>query len=66
MQDNNERETNNKVSMTVSVFIALCVVSIFCVVSIVIVENIDSLSSSNKSKRIHLPHHRDFTDFLIL
>lgn len=66
MQDNNDRESSNKVSMTVSVFIALCVVSIFCVVSIAIVENIDGLSSSNKTKRLHLPHHRDFTDFLIL
>lgn len=66
MQSDNQKETGNKLSMSLSVFIALCVVSVFCAISIVIVENIDILSSTNKVKRVHLPHHRDFTDFLIL
>ncbi len=66
MRGNNQRQIGNKLSMTLSVFIALCVVSIFCAVSIVIVENIDNISRGNKTKRIHLPHHRDFSDFIIL
>lgn len=66
MRGNNQRQIGNKLSMTLSVFIALCVVSIFCAVSIVIVENIDNLSRGSKNKRIHLPHHRDFSDFIIL
>lgn len=66
MQDQDQKEATNKLSMTLSVFIALCVVSVFCAISIVVVENIDVLSRSNKLKHVHLPHHRDFTDFLIL
>jgi len=66
MRGNNQRQIGNKLSMTLSVFIALCVVSIFCAVSIVVIENIDNLSRGNKAKRIHLPHHRDFSDFIML
>lgn len=66
MQDKNIKETENKLSMTLSVFIALCVVSVFCAISIVIVENIENLSRSNKLRHVNLPHQRDFTDFLIL
>ncbi len=65
MQDNNKRQIDDKLSMTLSVFIALCVVSVFCAISIVIVENIDSFSRHNQSKRINLPHNRDFTDILL-
>lgn len=65
MRGNNQRQIGDKLSMTLSIFIALCVVSIFCAVSIVIVENIDNLSKNSKSKRINLPHNREFTDILL-
>ena len=65
MRGNDQRQIGDKLSMTLSVFIALCVVSIFCAVSIVIVENIDNLSRHNKAKRLNLPHHRDFTDIIL-
>lgn len=60
-----EKQSSDKLSMTLSVFIALCVVSIFCAISIAIVENIDSISKQHKSKRINLPHNRDFTDLVL-
>lgn len=66
MRNDNQEEAGNKLSMTLSVFIALCLVSVFCAISIVIVENIEILSHSNQLKMVHLPHHRDFTDLLIL
>ncbi len=66
MHGDDQKENDNKLSMTLSLFIALCVVSVFCAISIVIVENIETLSHNNSFKRVHLPHHRDFTDFLIL
>jgi hypothetical protein len=63
--DDKQQQISDKISMTLSVFIALCVVSIFCALSIVIVENIDNLSRHNSSKRVNLPHARDFTDILL-
>lgn len=65
MRGNNQRQVGDKLSMTLSVFIALCVVSIFCAVSIVIVENIDNISRHHKAKRINLPHNRDFTSLFL-
>lgn len=65
MQGNNQRQIGDKLSMTLSVFIALCVVSIFCAVSIVIVENIDNISRHHKAKRIHLQHNQDYTSFIL-
>jgi hypothetical protein len=61
MRGNNQRQIGDKLSMTLSIFIALCVVSIFCAISIIIVENIDSLAENHKNKRISLPHTRDVT-----
>ncbi len=60
-----KQQPSDKLSMTLSVFIALCVVSIFCAISIAIVENIDSVSRQHKSKRINLPHNRDFADLVL-
>lgn len=65
MRDNNQRQIGDKLSMTLSVFIALCVVSIFCAISIVIVENIDNLSRHHKSKRLHLPQQSDYISLLL-
>lgn len=65
MRGNNQRQIGDKLSMTLSIFIALCVVSIFCAVSIVIVENIDNLSRHSKSKRLNLPNTREFTGFML-
>ena len=65
MQEKKNEPIADKISMTLSVFIALCVVSIFCALSIVVVENIDNLSKHNSSKRVNLPHTRDFTDLLL-
>lgn len=59
MNDDNQQQTNDKLSMTLSVFIALCVVSIFCAISIAIVENIDSMSRDHKAKRVNLQHIKD-------
>lgn len=64
MWGNNQRHTGDKVSMTLSVFIALCVVSIFCAVSIVIVENIDNISRRHKAKRMHVPSNYELSKFV--
>lgn len=60
-----DKQPSDKLSMTLSVFIALCVVSIFCAISIAIVENLDSISRQHKSKRVNLQHNRDFTDLVL-
>lgn len=65
MQGNNRRQSGDKFSMTISVFIALCLVSIFCAVSIIIVENIDNLSKHNKIKRLNLPNNRDLGELIL-
>lgn len=64
MWGNNQRHSSDKISMTLSVFIALCVVSIFCAISIVIVENIDNISRHHKAKRMNVPTHYEMTKFV--
>lgn len=64
MWGNNQRQTGDKLSMTLSVFIALCVVSIFCAISIVIVENIDNISRNHKAKRMQVPTNHEVTKFV--
>ncbi len=64
MWGNNRRHDSDKISMTLSVFIALCVVSIFCAVSIVIVENIDNISRQYKAKRMSVPNQYEITKLL--
>lgn len=66
MAGNNQRQISKQLSMSLSIFIALCVVSIFCTVSIILLENMDHLSDDNQVKRVHLPHHREFSDFIML
>ena len=61
----NDNEEGNKISMTKSVFIALCVVSVFCAISIMIVEKVDGVASMSKAKRLHLPHTKDYTDLVL-
>lgn len=65
MQGNNEHQSNDKLSMTVSVFIALCLVSIFCAISIIIVENIDNLAKTSKMKHVNLPNNRELSEFVL-
>lgn len=64
MWGNNQRQNTDKLSMTISVFIALCVVSIFCAISIVIVENIDNISRNHKAKRMHVPNNYEMSKFV--
>lgn len=54
-----------KLSMGLSVFIALCLVSIFCLLSIVIVENIDSRAQNSKERRVNLQNNKEFSDFIL-
>ncbi len=65
MQGDNQHQSNDKLSMTISVFIALCLVSIFCAVSIIIVENIDNISKQNKMKRLNLPNNRELGELIL-
>ncbi len=65
MQGDNQRQSNDKFSMTISVFIALCLVSIFCAVSIIIVENIDNISKQNHMKRLNLPNNRELGELIL-
>ncbi|HSX19965.1 MAG TPA: hypothetical protein VLG38_02430 [Gammaproteobacteria bacterium] len=64
MRGNNQRQEGDRLSMTLSVFIALCVVSIFCAVSIVVVENIDNISRHHKAKRMSVQNNVEFTKFV--
>ncbi len=64
MRGNNQRQDGDRLSMTLSVFIALCVVSIFCAVSIVVVENIDNISRHHKAKRMSVQNNVEFTKFV--
>lgn len=62
MGDNNQNRNQDKLSMGLSVFIALCVVSLFCAVSIAIVENIEPITTKNDNiKRVNLQNAREFT-----
>ena len=63
---NGENENRgDKLSMGLSVFIALCVVSLFCAISIAIVENLDTLSHTDSSRRVNLQNNREFADFIL-
>lgn len=54
-----------KLSMGLSVFIALCIVSIFCAVSIVIIENIDDMAQNSKARRVNLQNNKEITDYIL-
>ena len=64
MNSENEDQKEDKLSMGLSVFIALCVVSIFCAISIAIVENIDPVAHTVSNKHINLPNNRESVDFV--
>ena len=62
----NEDQNDDKLSMGLSVLIALCVVFLFCAISIVIVENmetLDTIKSSDRAQHVNLPNNRDFGSF---
>jgi len=63
MNDGDENRDEQKLSMGLSVFIALCVVSLFCALSIAIVENIDPMAHNDNSKHVNLPNNREFSSF---
>lgn len=67
MNDNNLGQHSEKLSMGLSVFIALCVVGLFCAISIVIIEGLSSHSTktTNSSKHVNLPSNKDLADFVI-
>lgn len=62
MKNDQGKEPEDKVSMGLSLFIALCIVSVFCILSIAIVENIDS--AAIKSKHVNLQNNKEFTNFI--
>lgn len=64
MHDNNEHRISNKMSMALSVCIALFIVAIFSTVSIIILESVDNIAN-NKMKRVHLQSNRDYTSFIL-
>jgi len=64
MNENNNEQNEDKLSMGLSVFIALCVVSLFCAISIAIVENIDPLAQNDSGKRVNLQNTREFSGFV--
>ena len=64
MEDNKNNRSDDKLSMGLSVFIALCVVSLFCAVSIAIVENIDPAAQPDNNKRVTLQNTREFSGFV--
>lgn len=65
MNKNNLGQNGDKLSMGLSVFIALCVVGLFCAISIVIIESIDHPYINNKNKQISLPSSKEPTEFMI-
>ena len=55
-----------KMSMGLSVCIAICIVSVFCLISIAIVENIDaSAQNVNKERHMNLENNKDLSDFVL-
>lgn len=65
MNKNNLGPNSDKLSMGLSVFIALCVVSLFCAISIVVIESIDYPYLNNMNKQVSLPSSKEPTDFMI-
>lgn len=59
------QENADKYSMSLSVFIALCVIGLFCAVSIAIIENFHVKNESVHSKHVNLPNSKDVTDFVL-
>lgn len=64
MWGHKQNQDNEKYSMTISVFIALFVVSVFCALSIIIVENIESIAIKHNNKRMQVPEHYEMTKFV--
>lgn len=64
MWGHKQNQDNEKYSMTISVFIALFVVSVFCALSIIIVENIESIAMQHNNKRMQVPEHYEMTKFV--
>jgi hypothetical protein len=60
MKNKINRQSEDRVSMGMSVFIALCVVGIFCAVSIAIMENLGNPEQDHKEKHINLPNSNEF------
>lgn len=60
-----KQENADKYSMSLSVFIALCVIGLFCAVSIAIIENFHAKNESTHSKHVNLPNSKDVTDFVL-
>ena len=62
MKNKISRQSEDKVSMGMSVFIALCVVGIFCAISIAIMENIGNSAQqpTHKEKHINLQNNNEF------
>lgn len=54
-----------KLSMGLSVFIALCIVSIFCSISIIIIESIDHPARSLTEKRINFQSDKELVDYVL-
>jgi hypothetical protein len=65
MNENSGEQSGDKLSMGLSVFIALCVVAIFCAISIGIVENVESLPRHDKDKHVTLQNSKDFADLAL-
>lgn len=65
MTANNKQTTSDKLSMGLSVFIALCVVAVFCAISIAIIENVGNAPHTGKNKHVNLPNNREFGDFVL-
>lgn len=53
--NSNEQQTKDKLSIILSVFIALCVVFLFCTISIAVAKNIDTMSQDFGKKHVLLP-----------
>lgn len=63
MTKNTKEVESDKISMGISVCIALCVVAIFCLISIIVIENVQTPAEINKTKHVKLPNNKDFTYF---
>ena len=53
--DTNNDQSRDKLSIGLSLFIALCVIGLFCAISIAIAKNIDSMSLEQQTKYLSLP-----------
>lgn len=59
------QQDDDKYSMGLSVFIALCVIGLFCAVSIAIIENFHVKNEHSRTKHVNLPNSKDLTDFVL-